>query len=396
MRKLRLRVCLVILASFSAGIVASQEKPKLTWTKADRRSSVVRFDSANNLIFLPVSINGSEPLWFVLDSGAGYCLINLSRALALGLVFEGDAQARGAGSGTESVKVIKGAVDFGLGGLKVSVAPAGAMDLTSVELVVGHTVDGILGYDIFEELVITADYGSRQVTFTDPGKFHPARRGQTIPLTFQDRVPLVQARIAVPGSPPADAKFLVDSGSGDAVDHPLIKKSNGKLLDTITGVGIGNELRGVKGRIEYLQLGPFELRAAVSACCGSSELSSQLIGGQALSKFTVTFDYPHQRLILKPNRNYRHPFPADQSGLNLRLDPATRQPVVHGLSENSPATDAGLQSGDIIVAVDGVPSSQLGLDRVRTMFEAQSGTHDLAVRRGTKTLAIRLQLHLLL
>lgn len=389
-------MCLVILASFPAGIVTSQEKPRLTWTKADRRSSVVRFDSANNLIFLPVSINGSEPLWFVLDSGAGYCLINLSRAQALGLTFEGDAQASGAGSGTENVKVIKGAVAFGLGGLKVSVAPAGAMDLTSIELVVGHTVDGILGYDIFKELVITADYGSRQVTFTDPGTFHPARRGQTIPLIFQDRVPLVQARIAVSGNPPADAKFLVDSGSGDAVDHPLIKKSNGKLLDTVTGVGIGSELRGVRGRIEYLQLGPFELRGAVSACCGSSDLSSQLIGGQALSKFTVTFDYPHQRLILKPNRNYRYPFPADQSGLNLRLDPATRQPVVHGLAENSPATDAGLQSGDIIVAVDGVPSSQLGLDRVRTMFKAQSGRHDLTVRRGVKTLEIQLRLRALL
>ncbi len=406
MRKRWLRPGLVLLASLlAAEIAANQEsqKPVVAWTNPHHKRAVVPFESANNLILLPVSINGSEPLWFNLDSGAGYCFINLSRAKALGLQFEGSVQAQGAGAGTTDVQVIKGAVNFGFGEVKVSVAPAGAMDLTSIEPVVGHTIDGTLGYDIFQELVITVDYVSRQVTFTDPGEFHSTRGGQSLPLSLetggntpQDRVPLVQGRIAIPGNPPVDAKFLVDSGSGDAVDHPLIKKSTGKLLNTTTGVGIGKESRGVEGRIEYLQLGPFELHGAVSACCGGSDLSSQLIGGQALSRFTVTFDYPRQRLILQPNRNYHRPFPADQSGMNLRLDPATQELVVHGLSENSPATDAGLQTGDIIVAIGGVPSLQLGLDRVKHMFEANSAKYDLTVRRGAQTLMMRLRLdHLL-
>lgn len=405
-RKRWLRAGLVLLASFSAPrFAAGQEsqKPVVTWGDPHHKSAVVRFESANNMILLPVSVNGSEPLWFNLDSGAGYCFVDLSRAKALGLQFEGTVQAQGAGTGTADVQIIKGAVNFGFGEVKVSVAPAGAMDIASIEPVVGHMVDGTLGYDIFQELVITVDYISHQVTFTDPGEFHSSPRGQSLPLSLetggntpQDRVPLVQGRIAIPGNPPVDAKFLVDSGSGDAVDHPLIKKSTGKLLNTVTGVGIGKEWRGVEGRIDYLQLGPFELRGAVSACCGGSELSSQLIGGQALSRFIVTFDYPRQRLILEPNRNYHRPFPADQSGMNLRWDPATQAPVVHGLTENSPATEAGLQTGDIIVAIGGVPSSQLGLDKVKRLFEANSRKYNLTVRRGAQTLAIRLRLgHLL-
>jgi hypothetical protein len=402
MRKLWLCPGLAILASLSpAEFVAGQEsqKPTITWSDPHHKSTVVPFESENNLILLPVSVNGSEPLWFDLDSGSGYCFINLSRAKPLALQFEGTVQAQGAGAGTADVEVIKGAVHFGIGDVKISVAPAGAMDLTSLEPVVGRPIDGTLGYDIFEGLDITIDYVSHQVTFTDPEEFHPSRRGQSLPLgletggtTPEDRVPLVHGRIAIAGSPPVDARFLVDSGSGDAVDHPLIRKSTGKLVNTETGVGIGKELRGVEGRIEYLQLGPFELRGAVSACCGGSDLSSQLIGGQALNRFNVTFDYPHQRLILEPNRNYHLPFLADQSGINLRWDPAARELFVHGLSENSPATDAGLQTGDVIVAIKGVPPSQLSLERVRRIFEANSGKYNLKVRRGTQTLAIRLLL----
>jgi hypothetical protein len=405
MRPLWLRLCLVIPALFfTAGIVYGEDQPEITeitWTNTALKSAEIPYESANHLVLLPVRVNGSELLWFVLDSGSSYCFINLNRARSLGLEFESEAQASGAGSGTQSVQVIKGAVDFGFDAFKVSIAPAGAMDLTSLEPVIGHAVDGILGYDIFQKLVITADYGRRRLTFADPATFHSAPGTQYLPLTFQDRVPLVQGRIAIPGKPSTIAKFMVDSGSGDAVDHPLIKRSSGKLLNTITGVGIGNEMRGVVGRIDSLKLGPFKLRGAVSACCGGSDLSSQLIGGQALSRFTVIFDYSHQRLGLKPNRSYHDPFPADQSGLVLRLDPITKNFVVHGLVENSPATDAGLQAGDIIVAVDGVSSSEIGLDKVKEIFAAKSGKHDLTihdltVERGAKRLTIHLRLRSLL
>jgi hypothetical protein len=387
---------LAFLLSVNAA-VGQEAPPKITWANPGRKSIELVFESPNHLVLLPVRVNRSEPLWFVLDSGSAYCFIDPGRAQALGLAFEKEeVQASGAGSGSVSVKVIKGAVDFGFQGLTVSVAPAGAMDLASLEPVIGHHIDGILGYDIFQELIVSVDYHAHRIKFSDPEAFHPAPGTQILPLAFRDRVPLVQGRVAIPGQAPEDAKFLVDSGSGDAVDHPLIKKSSGKLLNTITGVGIGKELSGVEGRIDSLQLGSFALRGAVSACCGGSEISSRLIGGQALSRFTVTFDYPHQKLGLKPNASYRHPFSADQSGIELRLDPATKNLVVHGVIESSPATEAGIQPGDVIVAVDAVPSTQLGLDKVKEMFEAESGTHDLTIQRGGKQLTISLRLRHLL
>jgi predicted aspartyl protease len=373
-----------------------EEKLEISWAVPNHKIAVIPFESPNNMILLQVSVNNSKPLWFVLDSGSSYCLIDQSQAKALGLQFESTAQGQGAGAGTYTVQVIRGAVHFRLAGLTAMVAPVGAMDLSSIEPDVGHKVDGILGYDIFEKLIVTADYVSRQCTFAAPEAFHPLEGARSFQLKFEDRVPLVHARITIPGNPPTDAEFLVDTGSGDAVDHPLIKKSTGKLLQTVTGVGLGQELSGVAGRIESLQLGPFELRGAVSACCGGSDLSSRLIGGQALSRFAVTLDYAHQELLLRPNRNYHRPFSADQSGLQLRLVSATGELAIHAVTKDSPAADAGLRSGDVILAVGKVRSSQIGLAKVRSMFEASSGKYNLKVRRGDETFGVTMQLRPLL
>jgi len=401
MRTFWFTAVLAILASLSVAEIGvcqaePEEKLEIGWTAPDHKIAAIPFESPNNMILLQVSVNGSKPLWFALDSGSSACLIDLNRAKALGLQFESSTQGQGAGAGTYTVQVIRGAVDFGFAGLTITVAPAGAMDLSSIEPDVGHPVDGILGYDIFEKLVVTADYSSRQVTFAAPEAFHPLQDARSLELTFQDRVPLVRGRITIPGNPPADAQFLVDTGSGDAVDHPLIKKSTGRLLQIVTGVGLGQELSGVAGRIETLQLGPFELRGAVSACCGGSDLSSRLIGGQVLKRFIVSFDYSHKRLLLKPQGNYLQPFSADQSGLQLRLEPATGELAVHAVVKDSPAADAGLRSGDVIVAVGHVRSSEIGLAEVRRMFEASSGKYNLTVRRGDKTLEVPLQLRPLL
>lgn len=389
---------LVMLTSLSVteAAMSQEEKLEINWAAPDRKITAVPFESPNNIILLQVSVNGSKPLWFQLDSGASYCLIDLSRAKALGLQFESSVQGQGAGAGTYTIQVIRGAVNFGFPGLTITVAPAGAMDLSSLETNLGHPVDGILGYDIFEKLVVTTDYLLRRLTFAAPETFHPTQDARVLQLAFQDRVPLVQGRITIPGNPPTDAQFLVDNGSGDAVDHPLIKKSTGRLLQIVTGVGLGTELSGVRGRIESLQLGPFELRGAVSACCGGSDLSSRLIGGQVLSRFTVTLDYSRHRMLLKPNRNYHHPFAADQSGLQLRLEPSKGELVVRAVTKNSPAADAGLRSEDVIVAIGSVPSSQLDLAKVRHMFQMSSGNYNLTIRRGDQTLTIQMQLRPLL
>src|SRR5215472_15550029 len=42
-----------------------------------------------------------------------------------------------------------------------------------------------------------------------------------------------------------------------------------------------------------------------------------LIGGRILKRFTVTFDYPHHRILLVPNSRFSDPFRTNESGLSL-------------------------------------------------------------------------------
>ena len=122
------------------------------------------------------------------------------------------------------------------------------------------------------------------------------------------RSPYAHARIVkidasealkVPGVAATKGHCLIDSGSADAVDHPLIKQSSGHVEKTTTGVGLGTPITGYIGRAEYFKLGPHVVRKPVLACCGGNEFNQQMIGAGILDHFDVIFDFPHSRLYVR-------------------------------------------------------------------------------------------------
>lgn len=94
-----------------------------------------------------------------------------------------------------------------------------------------------------------------------------------------------------------------------------------------------------------------------------------LIGGEILSRFTVTFDYQNQRILFKPVGHFADPFGADASGLSLRVKDAEFGSVeIANVEPDSAAATAGLQVGDVISAIDGRSAGEFDLDKVRKMF----------------------------
>src|SRR5215218_9430208 len=100
-RKTTLRLLLPALASIVAlcAAVYGQDAKRETAAKptASRAVAQIPIELSGNEIFLSLRVNGSEPLWFVLDTGAGSTVISTTAAEALGLKLEGSHQARGAG-----------------------------------------------------------------------------------------------------------------------------------------------------------------------------------------------------------------------------------------------------------------------------------------------------------
>jgi len=347
--------------------------------------ATVPFEESGSSVFLPVSVNGSRPLWFILDSGAGSCVIDKMRAKELGIVPQGEGQGTGAGAGTFSyLKLRQEDVSFKLKSLAFTCDQTIAIDLSQNYAVTGHELEGILGAGFFQRYVVEIDYYARVVRFFEPASFEYRGHGEPVPLLFEKRVPHVKAELTVPGEPPQTRTLLIDSGSEDAVDDDLILKSKGPKREVTGGVGLGQEYKVTFALLSRFQLGSFMLENVPSAAPGVP-----LIGGEILRRFTVTFDYSRQRMYLEPNRHLLDAFEeVEAHGLTLELAPDRQNLRVHEVRKGSPSEKAGLQGGDLITAIDGTAAAELGLRRAQRLLRRSGQSFRLQVERDSKRLEI--------
>ena len=165
-----------------------------------------------------------------------------------------------------------------------------AGDLSTASKMWGHKVDGVIGYDLLCRTAVTIDYDAGRLTLTHPAIFQYAGNGTSLKLNIRHGWSFVEGTIKVAGRPAVIDTFMIDSGSPDAVNHPIIRDSKGPLRKVGTATVLGPN--------EWFQIGKYTVGSTQSACCSSIDNNRQ-IGAEVLSRFHVTFDYPHKRLILE-------------------------------------------------------------------------------------------------
>src|SRR5260370_23548539 len=144
------------------------------------------------MIFLPVRINGSGPLSFVLDSGSTRILIDRKLATDLGLQANGKGSLQGAGAGRIPIEFIHD-VRLAFPGVESTGFEMSTADLQPLEKSLGAKVDGILGYEVLSRFVITVDYEAKSLTFTLPEAFRPSATAQALPIEIRDKWSYVKA-----------------------------------------------------------------------------------------------------------------------------------------------------------------------------------------------------------
>lgn len=355
-------------------------------------------------ILVNISVGNSRPLPFILDTGDQFSVIDLDRAKQLGLTLQGDIQSGGAGAEVLHGSYVQGS-SFTIPGLSGFSQPMTlAFPLKSLEAPLGHEVDGVIGGEFIKEFVVELDYQSHVLRLYDKGTFRYSGHGQSIPIEMNaDGHPVVEAEVTPEGGEPLKGKFLLDIGSSAslALYSPFVAAHDlpGPKLKTIRAigaVGAGGKLQAQIGRVAELKIGEFKLAQPITlfsqdkaGAFARSDTQGNL-GEQVLSRFTLFLDYSHGRIIFEPNKDFGQPFgPAfagavlEGAGDNYKIF------RVKDVLENSPASEVGLQKGDVITAVDGRPASAFSLSEVVEMFE-RPGTYSLDVQRGDTKLHVSL------
>lgn len=359
-------------------------------------ASRISFEFVGNHIYVRARVNDSEPLWFLLDTGAAASYLDVERAAALGLAGQ-DNSIKGASLSFPGVKVLN---------QNFSTQRLGfwAYD--------GHAVDGMLGYDFISRFVVEIDYVNKTVSLHEPQSYKYSGSGEIVPLVMLEddsggKVPLVRVKITQRGRAAVEGKFIADTGVRSAISFNTPFGETNRLLQfaqkTIQApLGGGSMVRESKqpvGRVPSVQLGRFTFENPVAiffqdkkGVIASPEFDG-VIGGEILRRFKVIYDYSRQQMILEPNRYLSEPEEYDMSGMLLVAEGSDFKTFkVKQTIEGSPASAAGLREGDIISAVDGKSSSSLTLEQVRQMFKREGRSYRVEIERGEEKIQTEIKL----
>ncbi|WP_129656083.1 PDZ domain-containing protein [Flagellimonas olearia] len=386
----------------------------------------VKFELINNLIIIPVQINGSD-LTFVLDSGVSKpILFNLSGQDSISINNVSEVTIRGLGDG-EPMKALSSMGNvFSLGD-----AENYSQDLYVVldkginfSPSLGIPVHGILGFELFRDFIVEINYGAKYIKLHNPEHYvhRQGKNAQTLPLSIINRKAYVEGTVLIKDSENIPVKLLVDTGSSDALwlFHQPEKglEIPEKNYEDYLGRGLSGDIFGRRTMVNGIKIGDFELKEAKAAFpyreffglienLGDRNGS---VGGEILKRFNFVFDYANGEVTIKKNGNFRVPFQYNLAGIELQhnglryiaesiagiggvvsseknasfgnvqilLENKTKlslvpEIVVSGIRAGSPAAEAGLREGDVILAVNGRQVYQYKLQEVLKMLNEKEG-----------------------
>jgi len=365
---LKLRPIGIALCFFAFAALRLSSSP--TELPAGHTTFTMPFAYIDNRVFVEVHLDGKGPYHFILDTGADLALSDrVARELKLAIEDAGETS----GVGEHRQRAGRARIpELTLGDLRLTDLDAYVLSDNDQSNVFGtKPVDGILGQPVFERLVVKHEYANRRLVFTDPKKFAYSGTGTIIPIDRPVQIPVIDAQLdGVPG------RFGVDTGArsslllyGPFCESNHLREKYNAHFEGVTGWGIGGPVRSLLARAHEFQLSKLTIHDPViristqkSGLTTSSSMAG-LIGPDILSQFDVTFDYSRHRMILEPNSNYGRSDSYDRAGVWMGQGNGTFTAI--DVIPGGPAAQAGLQTGDIIFAIDGQPTRDLFLPDVR-------------------------------
>jgi predicted aspartyl protease len=272
----------------------------------------VSFDFAGPgrpLIVVPTMVNERGPYRFVLDTGAGHCLVAPRVAAALALTAGTRQEALGAG-GKVVIAMTRVATLAVAGARATNVEIGITEELTAVSTAVGSPLDGDLGYNFLKAFRLTVDYAARvlHLASRDNGdNLPPPDRGHTIPFTLASVAkPLILVDAFANHRGPL--RFVVDTGASTTVLSTQVVQELGLATQPAAALtGGGGAVPVSLGHLDVLRIGLVSVpRVTVAIADFLTPLGERvgvrldgIIGHNILKEFRPTIDYPRSVLQLE-------------------------------------------------------------------------------------------------
>jgi predicted aspartyl protease len=369
------------------------------------RKARIPFELYNNLIVVQAILNNEYPVNLILDTGVRpTILLEKQFADSVGLEYQRRVDLFGVGDAAPVEASVVTGVSLSMNNIQSTNLSMLVLenDLLQLERHLGVRIDGILGYDLFSRFVVKINYQKKLIDFYEPSEFVRPPKFRQLDIEIIESKPMIVMDIMQRNGVPLRANLLIDTGASHAlILNPLSEEKiqiPDKHIYANLGRSISGELKGILGRVDYIKFGKYELDdVIVSYIEEASEEDNRngSIGGELLSKFSVIFDYYHQKMYLESNYSFRVPFEYNMSGLEfiaegLELDNF----FIHSIRQGSPSYNIGLLPGDQLVAINNIGEEKLSLSKIYAELSSKEGKEiSLTVRRGgiylTKTFYLK-------
>lgn len=405
----------------------------------------IPFTLINNLVFIPIKVNGEE-LTFLLDTGVEETILfSLDDQEQIKFFEVEKIKLKGLGSkeAIDAYKATKNTLDArGFVDENHEIYLVLDQEFT-ISLQVGIPVNGIIGYHFFKNHKVAIDYERRKVmvyaeenaTLSKKLK----RKFAVNAMPIEEHKPYIFSTIALNGKK-RSSKLLVDTGNSDALWVFLhTAKAFTKPEQTVhdyLGKGFSGEIYGLRGRVSQFDFGHTLFDYPISTFPDSISVQSMnfvpdrvgSIGGEVLSRFDLVFDYPNQVLYTRPNGKVREPFNYNMSGIEIEhaglewtkeveeprsqdikvYTTASEERLLYNIQhrfvlkpifniaavrEGSSAQVAGLKKGDRIITINGRYAHQYSMERINALLKSEEGrTISMEIERNGVSMEFKFQL----
>ncbi|WP_340111801.1 PDZ domain-containing protein [Maribellus mangrovi] len=354
----------------------------------DKRLTI-KFKSASNLIIIPVNINDSDTLNFILDTGVRFPIITeLPFVNKLNLNYMMPIKVKGLDEGEGLTAYRSGNNILHIDGITARNQEVQMIidEDFQISHMLGIPVHGLIGFNLFKDYVVEIDYGSEKLTLYKPEyyKYRDRKNDIIMPLHFDGTKPFVRTSIVTDSLQEVHVKLLVDTGASDPLWLSENSDENIKIpekhVETFLGRGLSGDLYGAKARIDAIYVGPLLLTRPIVSFPESELIDSLIrshdrngtIGAEILRRFHVTVDYRNSRLTLRPTHRIKEDFNYNMSGMEV-INPVPGLPVftITDITKDSPAYYAGLQKDDQILSINWNSHKSLELNDINLLLQSK-------------------------